>query len=88
MPPQSVWFLSRLGLKTGIDFYHYGLKSCMVFKGTTRAYSQVKVNKGEGKVTESISFGLNFAHSLVAWCSPPLISMPSFALRSENGCGK
>ena len=38
VPPQRVWFLSRFGLKTGIDFDHYGLKSGMVFKGTTGAY--------------------------------------------------
>ena len=35
VPPQRVSFLSRFGLKTGIDFDHYGLKSGMVFKGTT-----------------------------------------------------
>ena len=39
--PQRVWFLSRFGLKTGIDFDHYGLKSGMVFKGTTRAYKRI-----------------------------------------------
>ena len=38
MPPQREWFLSRFGLKTGIDFDHYGLKSSMIFKGTTTAY--------------------------------------------------
>ena len=38
---QRVWFLSRFGLKTGIDFDHYGLKSGMVFKGTTRAYKRI-----------------------------------------------
>ena len=32
MPPQRVWFLSRFGLKTGIDFDHYG---------TTRAYKRI-----------------------------------------------
>ena len=31
----------RFGLKTGIDFDHYGLKSVMVFKGTTRAYERI-----------------------------------------------
>ena len=36
--PQRVWFLSCFGLKTGIDFDHYGLKSGVVFKGTTGAY--------------------------------------------------
>ena len=29
VPPQRVWSLSRFGLKTGIDFNHYGLKSGM-----------------------------------------------------------
>ena len=26
VPPQRVWFLSCFGLKTGIDFEHFGLK--------------------------------------------------------------
>ena len=34
-------FLSRFGLKTGIDFDHYGLNSGMVFKGTERAYKRI-----------------------------------------------
>ena len=41
VPPHRVWFLSRFGLKMGIDFDHYGLKSGMVFKGTTREYKFV-----------------------------------------------
>ena len=40
VPPQRVWFLSRFGLQTGIGFDHYGLKSGMVFKGTTGAYKR------------------------------------------------
>ena len=39
VPPQRVWFSSLFGLKTGIDFDHYGLKSGTVFKGTMRAYN-------------------------------------------------
>ena len=31
VPPQRVWFLSRFGLKTGVDFDNYGLKSGRVF---------------------------------------------------------
>ena len=31
VPPQREWFLSRFGLKTGIDFDNYGLKSGRVF---------------------------------------------------------
>ena len=41
VPPQRIWFSSRFGLKTGIDFDHYGLKSGMVFKGTTGAYKRI-----------------------------------------------
>ena len=41
VPPQRVWFLSCFGLKTGIDFDHYGFKSGMVFKGTTGAYKRI-----------------------------------------------
>ena len=36
-----VWFLSHFGLKTGVDFDHYGLKLGMVFKGTTGAYKRI-----------------------------------------------
>ena len=31
VPPQRVWSLSPFGLKTGIDFDNYGLKSGRVF---------------------------------------------------------
>ena len=41
VPPQRVWFFSRFGLKTGIDFDRYGLKSSMVYKGTTGAYKRI-----------------------------------------------
>ena len=41
VPPQRVWFLSRFGLKTGIDFDHYGHKSGMVYKGTMGAYKRI-----------------------------------------------
>ena len=27
LPPQTVWILTRFGLKTGIDFAHFGLES-------------------------------------------------------------
>jgi len=33
VPPQKVWLLSRFGLKTGIDFKHFGLKLGMVIGG-------------------------------------------------------
>ena len=34
-PPQRVGFLRRFGLKTVINFAHFGLESGMVFEGTT-----------------------------------------------------
>ena len=57
VPPRRVWFLSCFGLKTGIDFDHYGLKSGMVFKETTRAFKriclsfQLQINKREKEKT-------------------------------------
>ena len=48
--PQRVWFLSHFGLKTGIDFEHFGLKLGMVIGGTfTKAYKLIFLpsNRGE-----------------------------------------
>ena len=36
-----VWFLCRFGLKTVIDFAHFGLKSGIVFDGATMAYEHI-----------------------------------------------
>ena len=38
MPPQGGRFLSCFGLKTGIDFGHFGMESGIVFGGTTGMY--------------------------------------------------
>ena len=35
LPPHRVGFLRRFGLKTGINFAHFGLESGMVFEETT-----------------------------------------------------
>ena len=32
--------MRRFGLKTGIDFIHFGLESGMVFEGTTGVYER------------------------------------------------
>ena len=45
VPPQRVLFMSRFGLQTGIDFTHYGLKSGMVIRGTTRRTSRARTSK-------------------------------------------
>ena len=37
--PNRVGFLRLLGLKTGIDFAHFGLQSGMVFEGTMGVYN-------------------------------------------------
>jgi len=42
VPPQRVWFLSRFGLKTGINCEHFGLKLGMVIGGTfAKAYKLI-----------------------------------------------
>jgi len=38
---QKVLGLRRFGLKTDIDFAHFGLESGMVFEGTTRGYERI-----------------------------------------------
>ena len=42
VPPQRVWFLSRFGLKTGIDFDNYGLKSGRVL-GAGNIYESLQI---------------------------------------------
>ena len=41
VPPHRVGILCRFGLKKGIHFAHFGLKSGMVFEGTTGAYKRI-----------------------------------------------
>ena len=57
MPPQRVWFLRRFGLITGIYFAHFGLKSGMVFEGTT----VIQTNKKESVTSQfEIDWNLSF----------------------------
>ena len=50
VPPQRVWFLSRFGLETGIDFEHFGLKLGMVIGGTfTKAYKIFFLSSNRGE---------------------------------------
>ena len=39
--PKRVWFLCRFGLKTEIDFAHFGLESSIVFEETTKVYERI-----------------------------------------------
>ena len=41
LPPYWVGLLRPFGLKTGIDFAHFGLESGMVFEGTTVLYERI-----------------------------------------------
>ena len=54
MLPQWVGFLRRFGLKTGIDFAHFGLEPGMVFKGTAVANlkTQFQMSKKEREICE------------------------------------
>ena len=48
--PRRVWFLSRFGLKSGIDFEHFGLKLGMIIGGMfMKAYKLffLPSNRGE-----------------------------------------
>ena len=40
--PQRIEFLRHFGLKTGIDFSHFGLESGTVYEGTTVVYHCVR----------------------------------------------
>ena len=42
VPPQTVGFLRRFGLKTGINFAHFDLELGMVYGGTTIVYQCVR----------------------------------------------
>ena len=39
--PQRVCFFASFGLKTGIDFAHFGPDLGMVFEGTTGVYERI-----------------------------------------------
>ena len=51
-PPYRVGFLRRFGLKTGIDFAHFGLESGWVFEGTTGVYEGVYRFNSKGSKKE------------------------------------
>ena len=88
MPPQRVWFLSRFGVKTGIDFDHYGLKSGMVFKGTTGAYKRIYLFSAKGKVEKEkypkYIIRAEFYQYLTSLLMRSVITIQQ---RSENGYG-
>ena len=41
VPPLRVGFLCCFGLKTGIEFVHFGLKSSVVLEGTRSVYERI-----------------------------------------------
>ena len=47
--PQRLGFLRRFGLKTGIDFAHFGLESGMVFEGNTGVYERIQFQMSKEK---------------------------------------
>ena len=57
VPPHWVRYLGLVGLKTSINFAHFGLESGMVFKGTTGAYERIlsfqfQMNKNEIEICD------------------------------------
>ena len=41
VPPLRVGFFRRFGLKTGIDFAHFGLESGIVYEGRTGVHERI-----------------------------------------------
>ena len=67
VPPQRVGFLPRFGLKTSIDFAHFGLESGLIFKGTTGVYERIyffqfQMSKKEREIYE---FEMDFKKSFL-----------------------
>ena len=67
VPPQRVGFLRRFGLKTSIDFDHFGLESGLIFKGTTGVYERIyffqfQMSKKEREICE---FEMDFKRSFL-----------------------
>ena len=54
--------MRRFGLKTGIDFAHFGLESGMVFEGTMHLSFQSQMSKKEREICE---FEMGFTKSSV-----------------------
>ena len=59
VPPQRGWFLRLVGLKTGINFAHFGLESGMVFKGTTGVYVSIPYEQERKRYANSKRFSRN-----------------------------
>ena len=90
VPPQRVWFLNRFGLKTGIDFEHFGLKLGMVIEGTfTKAYKLIFLPSNCNEkprsfilLTSTASLLQQLLTSLIA----PHVFELGFATRPKNAC--
>ena len=62
VPPHRVGFLCRFGLKTGINFAHFGLESGMVLRGNcgsvrTSLSFEFQMSKKERKICQLIRNG-------------------------------
>ena len=101
VPPQRVWVLSHFGLKTGIDFDRYGLKSGMVFKGTRGANKRICLFNSKWIVEKEkypkYIIRAEFYQFLNSLLMRSLITIQQrsemgingfLESRSENGCGK
>ena len=88
--PHRVGFLCRFGLKKGIHFAHFGLKSGMVFEGTTGAYKRIhRFNSRweRKKEREICEFEMGFKNFLFALESNEWWHNFCLKARSENGYG-
>ena len=87
MPFQKGMVLHHSGLKTGIDFAHFGLQSAMVFKATTRVYKRIVCFNSKWVREEEKAY---ICICIFCCCSNLSISddINFLGARSENGCEK
>ena len=96
MPTQRVGFLRRFGLKTGIDFAHFGLELGSGVRGKCECVSMRSLFQFQMIKKESVICKLETAFKKYFCCKDDIISVlcKLVMLRlettsgSENGCGK
>ena len=82
--------LHSSGLKTGIDFAHFGLESAMAFKGTTGVDEGIVRFKFQMSKKETERFYIYIYIYIFCCCSNLSIrdDINFLGDRSENGCEK
>ena len=78
MLPQRIGFLRHFGLKTVIDFAHFGLESGVVFEGTTEVYERIyRFNSKSLRKKEKYVNSTLILRNLFCYCSSVRNYLPS-----------